>query len=216
MQLALVAAALIGAAPNPDQMMKDLPGLSSPPTEAVSTEMDGMLVTQRSATSKKPVAELRAHFLKVFEKAGLYLPPEQDRWQPEIGEQVTGLDTENLVTYTALLQPNGKSVTVVLAMGNVGAKKDLPPDTMGLPVYPNAGPPTRLDVETTKAFSYAAKATPAELKAFYREALPKLGWREQDQSLTFVKGAQQVRVTVSPGVSERYVLLQLEARAAQK
>ena len=204
---------VLAAAPSLD-LLRDLPGLTSPPTEAVSTEMDGMVITHRSATSKRSVAELRQHFIKVFEKAGLFLPPEQDKWQPEIGEQVTGLDTENLINYTALLQPNGKSVTVVLAMGNLGTRKTAAPKDPGVPLYPGAGTPTQFNVEAMNALSYAAPGTPAQIKAFYREALPKTGYRELDGTLVFVKGNQQLTVVISPGVTERYVMIQQETRAA--
>ena len=113
--------ALLTAGADPaliNQLTLSVPGQSSPPTAMVHTEFDGTKVSQRSIVSSRPVSELKSHFAQMFKRAGLYIAPEQEDVKMESGEQVTGLDTENLIAYTALMQTSGKLTTVVLDKSN--------------------------------------------------------------------------------------------------
>src|SRR5438128_1925935 len=74
------------------------------------------------------------------------------------------------------------------------------------PVMPGAGAVTAYELETTRAIGYPVAATPAEIKRFYRETLTAAGYSEPEP-LVFTRGTQRLSVIVSPGVSERYVVV---------
>lgn len=193
--------------PSVDPFLKDVPGVTASPTSAVSTKVDGILVVQRSLRSDRSPEELKEFFGAAFEKAGFYIAPDQDKLTPQLGVQISGLDTENLLSYTALLQPSGnKGTTIVLAVANLG-KKDAPKNPIG-PVYPGAVSITMYNLESMKAMTYRTDGTPAEIKTFYRDTLTAAGFKEGEPN-TYVKGNQQFAITVSPGVSEREVMVQL-------
>ena len=179
----------------------------SPPTAPALTKVDGVTVVQRSVTSNRSPLELATHFAGAFEKAGFYIAPEQDQMKPMSGMQMSGLDTENLLSYTAILQPAGKGTTVVLAVADLAAKKPIA-EPIG-PVYPGATAVTSFALESQKAMSYSVVATPAEIKTFYKDTFSVAGYRES-APLIFQKGNEQYTVTVSPGITERYVLLKLD------
>lgn len=216
MQLSLITLAVLASGPSVDHLLADLPGITSPPTAAVITEANGARVLSRTVTSSRPPAELKDHFARLFTRAGLFLAPEQEQWKMELGVQVSGLDTENLLSYTVMLQPSGKKgTTVVVAVVDLGARKaSTAPKDLFAPLYPGAGPVTAVNLEAVKTLSYAVPATPAEIKKFYRETLGAAGYRE-DEPLIFTKGSAQLSLTVAPGISERYVMLQLETVAAK-
>jgi hypothetical protein len=213
MQLTLIALLALSAEPPARlavSMVKDVPGMVSPPTLPQSTTVDGIGVTQTSCVSKAPLGELKSYFRATYQKAGLYLAEEAEDVRPEKGEQVTGLDTENLISYTVLLQPSGKLTTVVMAVAQLGGQKLQQSSDAIAPVFPGGEHVTSVLMEGAKAMSYSAKATPAELKAFYKETLTKAGWVEKEP-MAFVKNGQELTVSVAPGVTERYVVIQIQA-----
>jgi hypothetical protein len=195
-------------APSVDPFLKDIPGVSSNATSAAMTRVDGVMVVQRSVRSDKPPEELRDFFAERFQKAGLYIAPEQETMQPQLGVQITGLDTENLLSYTAILQPSGqKGTTVVLAVANLG-KKASTKEPIG-PVYPGAAALTTFNFETVQAMTYTCDGTPAEIKTFYRDTLLGAGFKEGEPN-SYQRGNQMFTIAVSPGVSSRDVLVKLE------
>lgn len=208
--MALVAVTL-GAGPlQMGQLLENVPRRATPPTQPVGTRADGIDVVQTSCVSKASPAELKAHFTEAFKRAGLYLAPEQEEFRFEKGEQVTGLDTENLVTYTALLQPSDKLTTVVLAVAQVGMPRADATAEAFAPVFPGASALTTFHLEGVRAMTFASTATPAQLSGFYADTLVKTGWSRKADGV-YVRGGQQLTVTVSPGTTERYVMLQLQA-----
>ena len=83
-------------------------------------------------------------------------------------------------------------------------------DVWYAPIFPGATGVTSYRLETMKAMTYSSGATPAELKSFYRETLKALGFAEQEE-LSFTKGGQRLTVTVAPGITERFVMVQVQA-----
>ena len=78
-------------------------------------------------------------------------------------------------------------------------------------LFPGATSLTTFSLENQKAMSYAVAATPAEIKDFYRSAFGEAGYRESAPNANiYQRGNQQFTLTVSPGVSERYVMLRLD------
>lgn len=207
----LLVATALGAAPlEPMKLLGDVPKRVSAPTAVVKTRADGIDVAQTSCASKASVSELKAHFAQVFEKAGLYLAPEQEGFKFEKGEQVTGLDTDNLLTYTALLQPSGKLTTVVLAMALVGMPKPEATAEAFAPLFPGGSALSTFRLEGVRAMTYSAPGTPAQITGFYADVLGKAGWVKKSDTV-WTKGGEQLTLTVSPGTNERYVMLQLQA-----
>lgn len=210
--IAVTLSVALGAAPlELGQLLKDLPQKATAATQPVGTRADGVEVVQTSCVSRASPAELKAHFIELFKRAGLYLAPEQEELRFEKGDQVTGLDAENLVSYTALLQPSGKLTTVVLAVAQVGMPRQDPAPDAFAPVFPGATALTTFRFEGVRAMTFASTATPAQLSGFYADTLTKAGWVRSAEGGSYVKGGQQLTVTVSPGTSERYVMVQLRA-----
>ncbi len=192
-----------------DDLISRTPGMVSPPTVAGRTILNSVPVVQRSVTSTARVDELKAYFTQAYKKAGLYIGPAQEGFQPEKGEQVTGLDTENLIAYMALLQPAGKFTSVVVAAATVG-NQDVGQGAEAVgPVFPGGHGLTSYRVELVQGMTYLCTGTPAEIKKFYREELAKLGYSETDE-LIFTKNNVRAWVTVGPGASERSVAVYIQ------
>lgn len=187
-----------------DPFLRDVPGATGVPTTSETTKVDGLQVVQRSISSTKSPLELRDYFLAAFDKAGLYVAPEQDDIKPMLGLQITGLDTENLFSYSALLQPAGKGTTVVVAAVDLGARKELKEQIA--PVVPGATSITTFEVEGSKSMTYSVDATPAEIKEFYRDTMKGAGFQESAPNI-YQRGNEQFSVTISPGISVRYVMI---------
>jgi hypothetical protein len=194
--------------------VKDVPGAVSKPTLPEKTVVDGVTIETSTLVSSKDVATLKAHFRAQFGRSGLYLAEETEELKMKLGEQVTGLDTENLISYTVLLQPSGKNATtVIVSSANLG-KRETKAVPAFAPVYPGSGSVTSTQLEWMKSMNYATTATPAEIRAFYREKFAALGYelRPDDE---FVKGTERIALTVAPGVTERMVLLVQEVGTAE-
>jgi hypothetical protein len=192
-----------------DDLIAKTPGMVSPPTVAGRTTINAVPVVQRTVTSSARIDDLKAYFTQAYKKAGLFIGPAQESFQPEKGQQVTGLDTENLIAYMALFQPAGKFTSVVVAAASMGSQ-DVGKGTEAVgPVFPGGHGMTSYRVEMVQGMTYLCTGTPAEIKKFYREELAKLGYSETDE-LIFTKGNVRAWVTVSPGVSERSVALYIQ------
>ncbi|RKG79824.1 hypothetical protein D7W79_09345 [Corallococcus exercitus] len=126
------------------------------------------------------------------EKAQVILQSVVDRWlswgfvvpeaykQPQLLREpmVTGIDTRNFISYTAILQVNPDGTTTVfLGEANLGAAKA--PQPAGLPVFPGGSRVLTAETEGARTVSYSVPGkTTAEVEAFYREALTKAGFKE--------------------------------------
>jgi hypothetical protein len=202
--LAMTFAASVVASANP--FAKDVPGAVSKPTLAEKTVVDGVIIETSTVVSSKDVATLKAHFRAQFNRSGLYIAEETEEMKLKLGEQVTGLDTENLISYTVILQPSGKSATtVILSSANLGKRENKPAMAFA-PVYPGSGPVTNTQLEWMKSMSYSTTATPAEIRAFYRQKFAAQGYEARPDD-EFVRGTERIALTVAPGVTERTVLL---------
>ncbi|NMO16940.1 hypothetical protein HPC49_24835 [Pyxidicoccus fallax] len=198
----LVAGPSVAVSP----FITDIPGAISKPTMPEKTVVDGVTIETSTVVSSKDVMTLKAHFRARFNRSGLYMAGETEAMKLKLGEHVTGLDTENLISYTVLLQPSGKgATTVIVSSANLG-KRSMQPVPAFAPVYPGSGSVTSSQLEWMKSMTYATTATPAEIRAFYREKLSALGYEPLPDD-EFVRGAERIVLTVAPGVTERTVLL---------
>ncbi|RKH74162.1 hypothetical protein [Corallococcus aberystwythensis] len=208
------ATCALAAPPAVQPFAKDVPGAVSKPTAGEKTVVDGVTIETSTLVSSKDVATLKAHFRALFGRNGLYIAEETEALKLKLGEQVTGLDTENLISYTVLFQPSGPgATTVIVSSANLGKRetKKVPPFA---PVYPGSGAVMSTQLEWMKSMNYTTTATPAEIRAFYKEKLTALGYEARPDD-EFVKGTERIALTVAPGVTERTVLLVQEMANAE-
>jgi hypothetical protein len=195
-----------------NQLIERTPNMVAPPTVLAKTNVgqSTIPVMQRTVISSARTEDLKAFFRAQLEMKGFYIAPEQDKFAPEKGQQITGLDTENLVAYMALFQPSGKLTTVVIAAANVGKPAGASQSNQVIaPLFPGGRNVTSYHVEMMKGMTYECTGTPAEIKKFYREELGKQGYKETED-LVFQKKAARVFVVISPGVVERGVAVYLQ------
>ena len=210
----LLAASAWGAGASSNPYARDVPGQVSKPTVPEKTVVDGVTIESSTLVSNKDVATLKAHFRRLFVRDGLYIAEETEAMKMKLGDQVTGLDTDNLISYTILLQRSGPdATTVIVSSANLGKRetKNVPAFA---PVYPGSGPVMTTQLEWMKTMNYATPATPAEVRAFYREKLTAQGYEARPDD-EFVKGTERIALTVAPGVTERTVLLVQEVANAE-
>lgn len=210
----LVTTLAVGPAASANPFLKDVPGGISKPTLAERTVVDGVTIETSTLVSSRDVATLKAHFRARFARSGLYLAEETEELRLKLGEQVTGLDTESLISYTVILQPSGRNATTVIVSSASLGKRETQPLPAFAPVYPGSGPVTSTQLEWMKSMSYVTTATPAEVRAFYREKLAAQGYEPLPDD-EFLKGPERIALTVAPGVTERTVLLVQEVGAAE-
>lgn len=210
----LLARGAWGAGASANPFARDVPGQVSKTTTPERTVVDGVTIESSTIVSSKDVATLKAHFRAQFARHGLYVAEETEELKMKLGEQVTGLDTDNLISYTVLLQPSGPSATtVIVSSANLGKRetKNVPAFA---PVYPGSAPVMTTQLEWMKTMNYTTTATPAEIRAFYREKLTALGYEARPDD-EFIKGTERIALTVAPGVTERTVLLVQEVANAE-
>lgn len=192
-----------------DDFIMRTPQRVSEPTALSTTIVQSVPVVMRTCASAARVADLKAFFTTQFVKAGLWVSPEQEKFKPASGDQITALDKDNLVTYTAILQPSDKLTTVVITGANVGKPNVAPTADAIAPVFPGSHGITSYKMEAVQGMTYITAATPAELKQFYRETLGKIGYKEVAE-LIFLKDRSRVSVLVSPGMAERNVAVYVD------
>lgn len=157
---------------------------------------DGIPVKLRSVKSAERPEVILQHLVDRFELAGFFIPNKRSQWLKE--PQLTALDTERLISYTFIIQPNPDgSTTVVLGEANLGlAERQV--ETIA-PVHPDAEDVMNTDVEVARTLAYrvpASKSTP-DITGFYRKQLLPLGYTETEPN-TYRKGSEELLVTVSP------------------
>jgi hypothetical protein len=197
-----------------DDLVSRVPGVAAPGTASQRTTIGAIPVIQRSVVSSARVEDLKAYFKDAFEKAGMHLAPIAEKFKPQVGEQVSGLDTENMISYTVFFQPSGKYTTVVIGAADLGHPKASKGNEAIGPVYPGATKLTSYNLEQVRGMTYICSGTPAEIKAFYRDEFAKLGYKETDE-LVFIKDTSRAWITVAPGLSERGVAVYLQNGGAQ-
>jgi hypothetical protein len=198
-----------------DKYIEGVPNKIGPPTDLMGTTFEGVMVRQRSVQSTEKIDALKAHFVDSFRKAGLYLAPETAGMKGQAGEQVTGLDAENMITFSVILQPNPKGTTIVVAGADMGHLPILHTNDATGPVYPGATHLMNSSLEGTHLMTYSIVATPAEIKTFYRTEYGKAGYTESED-MVFTRGFDRAQVTVDPGASARTVVVQTGSTKQQQ
>lgn len=153
----------------------------------------GIPVKLEAATSRLSAPELLRYFAGRFRERGLFIPPAKDQLVVEGALQLTALDVERLLSYTVLLRPlpDGRGTQVLMSTADLDAARSEGPAFVPLP--PGASSVVSVDVEAARSVSFAVQARPEQVAAFYREVLPRDGYREQEPGV-FTLGPRTLRV----------------------
>ena len=165
------------ALPAPFQWV--VPGLLSWVDSDGPMVSNGVPVLLQLARSSRPVAELERHFVSSFEKAGLFIPREEEQVRVTREPQLTALDPMRMLSYTVILQANpDKTTTVILGTANVGALENInASQALGwAPVMPGAEKLLRTEAEGYATAAYQVDSTVEKVGAFYQEALLRAGF----------------------------------------
>ncbi|QRK11813.1 hypothetical protein JQX13_18180 [Archangium violaceum] len=157
---------------------------------------DGIPVKLRSVKSAEKPQVILQHLVRTFEAAGFYIPPDKHRTQRFAEPQLTALDTDRLISYTFVLQPNPDgTTTVLLGEANLGmARRE---QSAFAPVFPGGTDLMQSEMEGARTMTYLAEAEPEKVRDFYLSALGSAGYSE-DSSGTWRRGSEELRVAVRP------------------
>jgi hypothetical protein len=180
-----------------------------PSTQSVN----GLPVRFSAAVSRAKPDFLLKYYVDEFAKAGLYLPPPSE--QVAMGGnalQVTGLDTDNLVSYTVILQVASDRYTTVI-MGHSYLEpwmRGARPDDFA-PLFPQSEAVVRSRAEGVDVLQFVTDAEPKAVRTFYGEVLLKAGYVAVEPDV-FARGAERIslKLVKSPkaGVKQTGVVLQ--------
>jgi hypothetical protein len=165
--------------PLPPAFQWVVPGLLSWVDSDGPMVSNGVPVLLQLARSSRPVPELERHFISSFEKAGLFIPREEEQVRMTREPQLTALDPMRMLSYTVILQANpDRTTTVILGTANVGALENVnASQTLGwAPVMPGAEKLLRTEAEGYASAAYQVEGTVEKVRAFYQEALPRAGF----------------------------------------
>ncbi|HZH77680.1 MAG TPA: hypothetical protein VEY88_16765 [Archangium sp.] len=165
--------------PLPPAFQWVVPGLLSWVDSDGPMVSNGVPVLLQLARSSRPVPELERHFISSFEKAGLFIPREEEQVRMTREPQLTALDPMRMLSYTVILQANpDRTTTVILGTANVGALENVnASQTLGwAPVMPGAEKLLRTEAEGYASAAYQVESTVEKVRAFYQEALPRAGF----------------------------------------
>lgn len=156
----------------------------------------GVPVKLRSVKSAERPEVILQHMVDRFEAWGFYIPPKRTQWLKE--PQLTALDTERLISYTFVIQPNPDgSTTVVLGEANLALAQ--PPSSPIAPVFPGAKDVMHSDLEVARTLSFRlpASTTSPDVEGFYRKQLTQNGYTEAEPNI-YRKDNEELLVTVHP------------------
>lgn len=174
---------------------------------------DGIPVKLRSVKSAEKPQAILQHLVNRFEAAGFYIPPDKHRTQWLAEPQLTALDTERLISYTFVLQPNPDgTTTVVLGEANLGmARRE---QSAFAPVFPGGTDMMQSEMEGARTLTYLASAEPAKVRDFYLTELRGAGFTEESPG-TWRRGGDELRVSVRPIKEGRVAVIVMRRMAAE-
>ncbi|OJT18817.1 hypothetical protein BO221_39530 [Archangium sp. Cb G35] len=168
---------------------------------------DGIPVKLRSVKSAEKPQVILQHLVDRFEAAGFYIPPDHHRTQWLAEPQLTALDTDRLISYTFVLQPNPDgSTTVVLGEANLGlARRE---QSAFAPVFPGGTDLMQSEMEGARTMTYLAAAEQDKVRDFYLKELRGAGYSETSEG-TWRRGGEELRVSVRPVKEGRVAVIVL-------
>ncbi|MBX7117069.1 MAG: hypothetical protein K1X64_22310 [Myxococcaceae bacterium] len=167
----------------------EVPGIVSETEIPGVTWAMGVPVKMHAVTVKGKVEDSMRYLYDSFIKQGLYVEA-----RLQMGPILTGVDPDNLMTYSAVFQENAPGY-VTIVMGEANILKSKPPQGADfIPLFPGAHSVLRSSIEGSDTLVYFAPVNAEEkVRAFYKDALSKTGYQvdPQDPS-TYFKGSEQV------------------------
>lgn len=167
--------------------------------------------------------DVMLEILDHFRASGLYVQKFSEQAQLTQQLQITALDEQRALTYTAMVDglANGTCM-VVLGEANIGmasyaglARKAKNEEVKYfLPLMPGAIAPFRTDVEQMHSISFSVASDEATAKKFYAKELKQRGYTELDPSL-YRKGSDEVMLTMKRDKGRLDVLLTMRAAGAR-
>ena len=145
--------------------------------------------------SSETLGRIEEYFLDAFLKAKLFVAPPNQQTQFEGMVQMTGLDVDAQISYTVLIQPSSNKTTTVIYGTSFLSPQYVLDKTLFAPIFLGATSVARSNLEGLRMISYRAKAKPADVLSFYKQALSTAGYRTQD-SLSYVKDHDEIQVYV--------------------
>ncbi|MFY0583247.1 hypothetical protein ACN28S_61165 [Cystobacter fuscus] len=179
----------------------DVPGLLAWVDTDGPIAANGIPVLIQLARSSRSVDDLASHFVRFFEKAGLFVAPLEKQAAITREPQLTALDPKQMLSYTVILQANpDKTTSVILGTANVGAwKPQKQSQLLGwAPLMPGARNLLRTEAEGQSSAAYDVDSTPDKVQAFYREQLEKAGYKATGQLGEYRRGTEWLRVRARP------------------
>ncbi len=206
--------ALMGAAPAWAQRANftwDIPKTVSVVDVPGQVDANGVPVKLLAVRSKEKAQTILQSVVDRFLSWGFVVPEAYKQPQLLREPMVTGLDTRNFISYTAILQVNPDGTTTVfLGEANLGAAKA--PKPAGLPVIPGGAGVLTSETEgaRTVSFSVAGK-TVSDVEAFYRETFTQAGYKEI-QPRVFKSSTEEISLNLAV-TKESQVAVRLVRRA---
>jgi hypothetical protein len=176
----------------------DVPGLITWVDSAGVQISDGVPMTLQMARSKLAIQDLIQHFATSFEKAGLFIPPGSQQIQALREPQLTALDTERLVAYTVIFQPNpDKTVTLILGTSDLSRYDPTAAQrtVTWAPVPPGSKQLLDTQMEGAQSALFEVSSTKEQVQAFYQQAMKQLRFVEKEPGV-FYRGNEMIRVTL--------------------
>jgi hypothetical protein len=157
---------------------------------------DGIPVRMRAVRSAEKPEPLLQHMVDRWMEWGMYVAPLEQQPQTLREPMITALDPERLITYTVIIQENPDGTTT-LYLGE--ADMSQPPKAVSsvAPVFPGAQKVMTSELEVVRSVNYTVDATAAEVDAFYRKELGKLGFKEVKPRL-FRNGREELELLLNP------------------
>jgi hypothetical protein len=195
----LAVVALLGASEAAAQRLPftwDVPKVVGVVEVPGEMKADGVPVKIRAVRSSEKPQVILQHIVSRFEAWGFYIQPIETQAQPFREPQITALDFERLVSYTAIFQPNPDGTTTVF-LGEANLSQPPVKPNAFAPLYPGAKDVLHTDVEVARSLTYTVVAKPEEVQAFYRKELLKQGYTEREPNLYRI-GSDELQVLVNP------------------
>jgi len=202
--------------PNPpfrwkiSNIIQEMPVVGTQVVNDVPVKLHSLLV-------KGSREDVMIEILDHFRASGLYVEDPSKQAQPMRQLQITGLDQERAISYTAMVDAMpDKTCMVVLGEANIGmasftqltrkARNEQVKDFA--PLMPDAIAPMRTDTEQLHTMTFSVAADEATIRKFYKEKLAQRGYREVAVG-TYVKDDEQITMTLRPRAGKYDVLLSL-------
>lgn len=155
---------------------------------------NGIPVKIRSVKSAERPEVIIDHLLERFEQWGFYVANNQKQFLSDA--HLTALDTNRLISYTFIVQPNADGSTTVV-MGEANLSQPQGKTSPIAPVFPGAKEVMTSDLEVARTLTYhvpAGRSTP-DVAGFYRQELTKAGYTETEPGI-YRNGTDEMQVTV--------------------